>query len=190
MRFSLLFSAAFAFFLQTLNPVHAGPVVDEAARVEGLIIEKKYTDAVLAMDAAIDKLWRAIPLTFVDFHFVTERPKGYGLYEPRPNTIFKAGEDMIVYVEMAGFDYRKDGAYFTSDMTIDMEIRSRDGKVLGEQKNFLKLSQRSRVPGREYFAVIIYNFATIPAGKYALRTIINDKHANESGWFQQEFEVR
>ncbi len=183
-------SVLLLFFVHILNPVYAGPVVDEAARAEGLVLEKKYTDSILAMDAAMDKLWNVIPLTFVDFHFVTKRPTGYGNYEPRPNTVFKAGEDMIVYVELAGFEYRRDGKHFTSQMSIDMEIRSRDGKVLGEQKDFLKLSQRSRVPGREYFAVIIYNFATIPNGKYALRTFVTDKHADDRAWFQMEFEVQ
>ena len=190
MRFSLLFTAALALFLQSLSPAQSGPVVDEAAKAEGLVLENKFTESILAMDSAIGKLWNAIPLTFVDFHFVTKRPTGYGLYEPRPNTVFKAGEDMIVYVELAGFDYKQDGKHFTSEMSLDMEVRSLDDKVLGSQKGFLKLSQRSRVPNREYFAVVIYNFETIPPGKYALRTYVTDTHANDTQWFQQEFEVQ
>ena len=190
MRFSVLFSAALALFLQTLSPVQSGPVVDEAAKAEGLVLENKFTESIIAMDNAIGKLWNAIPLTFVDFHFVTKRPTGYGVYEPRPDSVFKAGEDMIVYVELAGFDYKKDGAHFTADMSLDMEIRSLDDKVLGSQKDFLKLTQRSRVPNREFFAVVIYTFDSIPPGKYALRTYVTDKHANDTQWFQQEFEVK
>ena len=190
MRFSFLFSAVLALFLQTLSPAQSGPVVDEAAKAEGLVLENKHTEAILAMDSAIGKLWNAIPLTFIDFHFVTKRPTGYGDYDPRPTNVFRAGEDMIVYVEMAGFDYKQEGKHFLADFSLDMEIRSLEDKVLGSQRDFLKLSQRSRVPNREFFAVIVYTFDTIPPGKYALRTYVTDKLANDTQWFQQEFEVK
>ncbi|MCP5080224.1 MAG: hypothetical protein GY948_00835 [Alphaproteobacteria bacterium] len=189
MRNILLLSAVLAMLLQASVPTVAGPMVEEATKAEGLVLENKAIDAIIAMDSAVGKLWNVIPLTFVDFHFVTKRPTGYGDYEPRPNNVFKPGEDMIVYVELAGYDYKQEGKRFKAEFSVDMEVRSPEGKVLGSRKNFLQLSRSSRVPNREFFAVVIYTFDQITKGKYAIRTFVTDKNANDKQWFQLDFEV-
>ena len=190
MRVFLSFIATLMVLSTTTLPAVSGPMVEETTKAEGLVLENKAVEAIVAMDSAVGKLWNVIPLTFVDFHFVTKRPTGYGDYEPRPDSVFKAGEDMIVYVEIAGFEYKQVGKRFNADFTVDMEVRSLDDKVLGERKGFLQLKQSSRVPNREFFAVIIYTFDQITPGKYAIRTYITDKNANDKQWFQMQFEVK
>ena len=182
--------AAIAALFHLTMQVHAGPIVDEAAKAEALIGEGKRVDAILAMDLAIAKLWDELPLTFIEAMFVTERPTGYGAYTPRPDNAFKLGEDRIVYIEMAGYEFGRDGDYFTIGMSADVAVTNDAGKVLGGQKDFIKLSLRSRVPNREFFAVIIYNFNGLAAGKHTVTTTVKDAASDDKSTFDLEFVIK
>lgn len=169
---------------------HAGPIVDEAARAEVLINEGKKVDAVIAMDTAIAKLWDRLPLTFMEAMFVEKRPTAYGAYNRRANPVFKPGEDMIVYMEMAGYEYGRDGDFFVIDMSADVEVKTAEGKVLGGQKNFKQMGVRSRIPIREFFEVVVYQFEGLAKGSYIASTTITDKTSGEEAVFDLPFQIQ
>ncbi len=167
----------------------AGPVVDAAAKAEALADEGKRLDAVLALDAVVARLWDKVQLTFVETLFVSDRPKSYGVYNPRPNSIFKPGEDMTIYAEFIGYEFGRDGDYFTIGLKADTEVKSEAGKLIGGQKEFLTLSHRSRVPAREFFAVITYSFSGLAPGKYVVTTKLNDQNSDQWASFDLPFEI-
>ena len=190
MKTGMIIAGAFAMLSFLFSPTSAGPIVDAAAKAEALADEGKRLDAVLAMDAAVARLWDKVQLTYIETLFVSARPKAYGVYDLRENNTFKAGEEMIVYTELIGYGYGRDEDYFTVLLKADMEVKSEAGKVLGGQKDFITLSHRSRVPAREFFAVIIYNFSDIAPGKYILTTKLKDQNSDQWASFDLPFEIQ
>ncbi|MEM8687984.1 MAG: hypothetical protein AAGF81_11680 [Pseudomonadota bacterium] len=167
----------------------AGPIVEEAARAEALIADGKGVDAVIAMDAAVTKLWEQLPLTFMEAMFVEKRPTAYGVYDRRQSSAFKPGEDMIVYMEMAGYEHGRDGDFFVIDMSADVEVKTAEGQVLGGQKDFVKLGLRSRFHNREFFGVVVYQFEGLAKGNYIATTTIKDKQSGNEAAFDLPFQI-
>ena len=178
------------FVLSSSSNAQAGPIVDEAAKAEALIAEGKGVDAVIAMDTAVAKLWDQLPLTFMEAMFVKERPTAYGVYDRRETSVFKPGEDMIVYMEMAGYEYGRDGDFFVIDMTADVDVKTAAGKRLGGQKDFVKLGLRSRIPNREFFGVVVYQFEGLAKGEYVATTTIKDKQSGDEAVFDLPFQIQ
>lgn len=167
----------------------AGPVAETAAEAEAFALDGKPIDAILTMDAALGKLWNQLPLTFIEALFVQTRPEGYGVYTPHPSNSFTAGEDMLVYTELAGYGYGRDGDHYTIALDADMEVRTEDGKLLGGQQDFVELTHRSRVPSREFFAVLTYNFTGIAPGQYKVTTTLRDQNSDRVSSFGLTFEI-
>jgi hypothetical protein len=165
----------------------AGEIADAAAKAETLLAEGKGVEAVVAMDKAVGQLWDKLPLSFLEAHIVTSQPSGYGSYEIHPTSRFKPGEQILVYAELAGFGYGRDGDQFVIELDADVELRTKEGKILGGQANFANFSYRSRVPNREFFAVMTYNFTGFAAGDYVVVTRLRDKNSGKSGEFQLPF---
>jgi hypothetical protein len=176
-------------FFGMATPTMAGPIVEQAKEVEKLIDGGKGVDAVLAMDNAVAKLWDRLPLTFLEALFVAGRPSGYGIYDQRPDNRFKAGEDMLVYAELAGYEYKRDGNLFVIYIAADVEVKSADGKVLGGKKEFAKFGLRSRVPNREFYAVLTYNFTGLKPGNYVAVTTMTDKASGDVSSFDLPFVI-
>jgi hypothetical protein len=173
---SQIISAVLLAFFGFLTPtVQAGSITDAAAEAESLADEGKALDAILAMDVAVQKLWDKVEFNFIDVLFVEKPPEGYGIYEPRANHKYKSGDDMILYMELVGYKYVRDGIFFKAELKADMQVKDSNGKVLGAREDFVTLNMRSRVPAREFFGVITYNFDPIGAGDYVLTTKLKDQ---------------
>ncbi len=178
------------FLICSASNVTAGPIVEEASKAEALIEQGRGIDAVIAMDTAVAKLWDKLPLTFMEAMFVKTRPTAYGVYDRRETSVFKPGEDMIVYMEMAGYEYGRDGDFFLIDMSADVEVKTAAGKRLGGQKDFVKLGLRSRIPNREFFGVVVYQFEGLATGDYIASTTIKDKHSGDAAVFDLPFKIQ
>ena len=170
-------------------PAFAGEVADAGAKAEALAGEGKYLEALDALSAASDSIWQKSPIVFRKTLFVASDPAGYGIFDLRENSVFKAGEPLIVYAEPVGFGYGKDGGLSTINLSLDFEIRSKDGKVLGSQKEFSTASLRSRVQNREFMLKVVYTLNGVPAGDYEVVTTVNDKVSAKSGSFTLPFTI-
>jgi len=189
MRLQKLGSILFALFVFITPTVQAGSITDAAQKAEILADEGKALDAILAMDVAVQKLWDKVEFNFIDVLFVEKPPGGYGIYEPRTDATYKSGDDMILYMELVGYKYRQDGKFFKAELKADMQVKTTDGKVLGAREDFITLNMRSRVPVREFFGVITYNFDPIPAGNYVLTTKLKDQFGTNWVSVDKEFTI-
>jgi len=167
----------------------AGNVTDAADQAEKLAQQGNSIDALVTMDEAVGRLWDKLPLTVLESDFVTTKPGGYGNYEVRPDARFKAGEKMLVYAELAGFGYGRDGDLFIINLGADVQLRDNEGKVLGGQANFATFNYRSHVPNREFFAFITYNFTGLKPGAYTVVTTLRDHNSNKTGSFELPFTI-
>ena len=165
----------------------AGEAVDAATKAEQLASDGKFSDALLAMDEAKESIWKATPLTFRKALFVASDPQGFGIYDIRDSSSFKRSDPLIIYSEPQGYGYGRDGDIYVIDLTLDFTIKSPDGKVVAEQKNFASLTLRSRVPNKEFMAKVTYDFSGLPAGDYEVTTAAKDKNSDKSGAFTLKF---
>ncbi|CAN5217907.1 hypothetical protein BH10PSE7_BH10PSE7_04540 [soil metagenome] len=167
----------------------AGEIADAGAKAEALAAQGKYLDALDTLSSASDAIWQKSPLVFRKALFVAADPAGYGMFDLRENAIFKQGEPLLVYAEPVGFGYGKDGALSTINLSLDFEIKNKDGKVLGSQKEFSNASLRSRVQNREFMLKVVYTLNGAPAGDYEVTTTVNDKVSGKSGSFTLPFTI-
>lgn len=185
MRLSVLGLAAAIALLP--SAATGGEIADAGSKAEALAAQGKYLEALDALSTASDTIWQKSPIVFRKTLFVASDPGGYGIFDLRESNVFKPGEQLLVYAEPVGFGYGKDGALSVIDLSLDFEIRGKDGKVLGSQKAFSASTLRSRVQNREFMLKVVYTLNGAPAGDYEVTTTVNDKVSGKSGSFTLPF---
>ena len=169
----------------------AGEVAELAAKAEQLLQQGKALAAYEALDAAMNRLWQRLPLTVRKATFVVGKPGGFGVYNPRENAVFRPGEPVIVYLELAGFGHRPLSGAFEISITGDAAIADASGKkILASMKDFLKSRMVSRRKNREFFAHLTLELSGAPAGRYQLLLTLKDKVSGKSAKVRLPFEIR
>ena len=169
----------------------AGDIADLAAKAEQLLQQGKPVAAYETLDAAMDMLWQRMPLTVRKAVFVVGRPGGFGIYNPRENAVFKPGEPMVVYLELAGFGHKPLSGAHEIAITGDVAIADESGrKVLANMADFLKSRMVSRRKNREYFAQVTVELSGAPAGRYQLLLMLRDKVSGKTARVRMPFEIR
>lgn len=172
-------------------PLAAGAQGLEAAarRAAALVEQGRHAAAIDALNEAIDQVWDAAPLTFRKTLFVTAKPAGYGVYDARAGNEFKPGEKLLVYAEPVGYGFRREGAFNVVDISVDVQVSTAAGKVLGGQDGFTRFGLRSRVRNKEFYFFITYNFSGLAPGDYIAKTTINDRAGGKSAAFSLPFTI-
>ena len=182
--------AGLALALGLAGIAFAGPLQDKAAEAEAALGADKGGEAVTLMREALFEAWQAAPLAIAKATFVTAPADGYGIYMPRPDTVFNAGEALLAYLEPVGFDWKKEGELFTSLLTVDFDLTTPDGRVLAGQKGFGQFDFKSHVPNTEYMANLTLNVSGAPAGDYVLVLTVNDAHGGGAVKVDMPFSIR
>lgn len=169
----------------------AGPVADKAAEVETATTAGDFLTAMKGAQDISDMVWEATPgLIFTETMAVAEPAAGYGLYNPRPDTIYKTGEAIILYAEPFGFGYGDGGeGLFTIGFAVDLQVLDETGGELANVQNVTELNLASRYKNREFQANLTYNLDGIEPGKYRLITTLRDKNSAKTGSFETAIEI-
>lgn len=172
-------------------PVWAGPVADKAAEIETLVDASDMAAALTAADDLYGMVWDSAPtINFRNVVLVTESAAGFGIYNPRPDEKYKAGEPIIIYAEPYGFGYAVPSEGLNSlGFIIDLKVISEAGEVLGEIPNVTEVSLESRYKNREFQANLTYNLDGVPPGRYVLQTTLRDKNSAKTGTFENTVEI-
>jgi hypothetical protein len=184
---SVLPHALAAMLLIPVGPSLAGELADAGAMADSQMGQEQYLEALGTLSAAEDKVWQKSPLLFRKTVFVASDPKGFGIYDLHEGETFKRSESIILYAEPVGYGYRKDGELNVIDLTLDFEVKAKDGRLIGGQKNFANPQLHSRVQNREFFVKVVYDFSAVPPGQYEVKTTVNDKTTGKSGSFVMPF---
>ncbi len=168
----------------------AQTVSDDAKKAEALAAGGKYADAISALDDAAELLWRKSPLVCRRALWVAEKAAGFGEYNPREDNAFKSGEDMLAYAEPIGFDWRKSGDIWHTDLVVDFIIRGKDGKELFRKNDFGKFDIASRARNREFMLNLSYSVTGAPAGEYIAETHLRDKVSGKQGSCSLPFTIK
>lgn len=135
--------------------------------------------AASTLRAALAEVWSLKPMGIKGASLVAQKAGAYGQYQPRPNNVYQKGEPILIYVEPAGYRFKKQGEMYTFGFSADFAVLSEDGKVLGGQKNFNRWQFSSREPLFEVYVNLTYNLTGAPPGTYLMQTTLHD--ANGGG---------
>lgn len=93
-------------------------------------------DALVELNKVLLSVWEACPLTARKSLLVSKKTAGFGMYEPRPNNIYKPGEPVLLYVQPIGYTHKKTGKFYEFGLTADFSLLSAGGDVLGGIRGF------------------------------------------------------
>ena len=184
-------AAGAALLLALGGAVLAGPIIDKAAEAEAAVGNGDYLGGLAAAEEIAAQVWDATPgILFLETLPVTEPAAGFGLYNPRPDAVYKSGEAIIIYAEPVGFGYGTGGeGLFTVGFAVDLQVLDEAGQELGNVENVTELNLTARYKLREFQANLTYNLEGIAPGKYRLVTTLRDKNSPKTGSFETAIEI-
>jgi len=181
---------AMSLMLSSCGLAIAGPLQDQAAAVEAALADGKGDEAIALMREALFEVWKKAPLAIPTATYVTAPADGYGIYTARPDSTFAEGEPLLIYLEPVGFDWKQEGDFYISLLTVDFDLATPDGTVLAGQKGFGKFDFKSHVPNTEYMANLTLNVSGAPAGDYVLDLTVNDENGGGSAKVRLPFSIK
>ena len=184
------FLIALALLLLATPAAGADEALTAIDRAKADYQKKNYLGAVEALRAALDAAWLKAPLTARNVQFVTDRPKGYGYYEPRTGDVFETIEPTLLYCEILGYTAKKEGDFYKFAISADFAVKDDKGQVLGGQKNFHNWESRSRSFNTELMMFFTFNFKGLPKGKYALMITLYDKNSSKTAVIEKAFAIK
>ena len=104
--------------------------------------------------------------------FVTAKVEKFGQFEPRPNAVFKLGEDVRLYVEPTGFIAVDRTGASQIDATADIEVTGADGRLFLERKNLMSLKHSNPKTLRNVF--VNFSVKVPAAGMYVVSFRLTD----------------
>jgi hypothetical protein len=181
---------ALALWAGSLVPIHAGEIEDLGREAEKQANAGQQLQAVETLRRAINVLTAKGPLALRRVQFITEPPRGFGIYQPRADNVFRPGEPLIVYAEPVGVGWKAEGELNRAQMVTDFEIRTADGKVLGGQKEFGKFEFNSRERNQEIFTHLTITLSGARPGRYVLAATYRDLVNGKSAMLELPFEIK
>jgi hypothetical protein len=168
----------------------AGEIEDLARAAEAKANAGQFVEAVETLRGALASLMARGPLALRRVQFITELPKGFGLYQPRANSVFRPGEPLIVYAEPVGMGWRTEGDVHHAHVVTDFEIRTSEGRVLGGQKEFGRFQFDSRDRNQEVMTHLTIRLSGAQRGSYVFSATYRDQVNGKSATLELPFEIR
>lgn len=181
---------ALALWAGPMAPVHAGEIEDLAREAEKQANAGQHLEAVETLRRAINVLTAKGPLALRRVQFISEPPRAFGIYQPRADNVFRAGEPLIVYAEPVGMGWKAEGGVNRAQMATDFVIRTADGKILGGQKEFGKFEFNSLERNHEVMTHLTIKLSGAPPGRYVLAATFRDLINGKSAMLELPFEIK
>jgi len=181
---------ALALLTASIGAIRAGEIEDLAREAEKQANAGQHLQAIETLRRAVNVLAAKGPLLLRKVQFISEPPKGFGIYAPRPNNVFARGEPLIVYAEPIGMTWKTEGAINRAAMATDFDIRTPDGKVLGGQKEFGKFEFNTREFNQEVHTHLTITLSGAPPAKYVLVASYRDLVGGKTATLELPFEIK
>lgn len=182
-------SVVFAMAFLAVSNAHAGFVADKGAEAEKLVENGDPLAAVDALNAAIEAVWRDMPLTVRNLRHV-KSAMGYGVYAERADNVYKSNETVLLYAELLGQMLgESDLGDKEVGIDIDLVLTNGSGKRVFSGKGIVKLRQPVRYLNKEFMLKIDLTFNGAPADKYVAALTARDVHSDKTTSFDVAFEI-
>lgn len=169
----------------------AGPLADAAARAEQLAASGDATGARAAILDAVSDFSAGLPFAVGTATFVAGDPSGFGMFEPRPDNVFKPGEKIVAYIEPVGLTWKPARVLkkMETRFTVDFDLLDGSGTVLGSQKAFGNFTFTGISKNAEIFATLTLDVSEAPVGSYVLRYHLNDTNSGKTASVDLPFSI-
>ena len=168
----------------------AEELTDLAKQADSEAKAGKNLEAYDTMRKATLQVWNAGPFLFHKALFVTGSPNGFGIYDPRPDNVFKQGEKLVIYVEPVGFTWEPKDGLNHAQIVADLVLKDGEGTVVGQQEGFGTFTFDSREENMEVMSALTIDFTEAPPGKYAAELKFTDKVGGKTASFELPFEIK
>ncbi len=118
--------------------------------------------------------------------FVVSDPEAYGIFEERNSSIFKPGEEVLLYVEPAGITYtnttdERGNKLYSMNLTADIIVSDKEGNILGGEQNipisnFISRHQNKKIE----LDLSLTGTETLDPGDYILKYVVTDENSGKS----------
>ncbi|HUU65683.1 MAG TPA: hypothetical protein VMW57_00160 [Methyloceanibacter sp.] len=169
---------------------HAETLADMAKQAESDSKGGKHLEAFDTMRKATLEVWNAGPLLFRKSLFVSGPPGGFDIYDRRPDSVFKQGEKLVIYVEPVGFTWQPKDGLNHALLVADLVLKDGEGTVVAQQEGFGTFTFNSHEQNMEIMAVLTVDFTDAPVGKYIAVLKFTDKLGDKSASFDLPFEIK
>ena len=118
--------------------------------------------------------------------FVSSDPVAYGVFEERNSSVFKPGEEVLLYVEPVGIQDKNTtdengNKLYSLNMTADLIISDKDGSIVGGEQNIPLTNFTSRHQNKEIeLDLSITGTETLDPGDYMLKWIVTDQNTGKN----------
>ncbi len=172
-------------------PLFAQSLADQVAQVESLLAAGQDAEALAATRALHGTVWdTTVGLTIGEAVLTADPAPLWGIYNPRENDRFKAGEPILIYAEPMGFGYGSAGdGLYSIGFYVDLKVVRDTGELVGDLPGVTELNVTSRYMNREFPANLTYTLDGIAPGRYVLQTTLRDKNSAKIGSFDTSVEI-
>ncbi|THB79110.1 MAG: hypothetical protein D6B25_02425 [Desulfobulbaceae bacterium] len=105
---------------------------------------------------------------------VFSKATGFGMYQVRPDNVYKAGEPIIIYGELKDLSYRENGRKFEFGVDIIGAVEDDSGNILADGIPMGTIEFNSFHMNKEVYLNVTFNLSGVQSGKYTLVTRIKD----------------
>lgn len=186
---AVVFALAVLASVSFAGAADAEELTDMAKQAESDMEAEKPLDAYEVMRKATRQVWDSGPLLFRKALFVAGAPSGFGIYDPRPDSVFKPSEKLIIYVEPVGFKWEPKDGLNRARLVADLALKDSEGNVVAEQEGFGTFTFDSREQNMEIMTALTIDFTDAPPGKYTAEMKFNDEVGDKSATFELPFEI-
>ena len=142
------------------------------------------------LEEALDLVRERSPLVVDNFYLVTEPAQLYGNFQIRENNIFSPTDKMRFYAEPKNYNYNEVPDGYETWIKVDFVVMDTEGKVQGEQENFLNQKFFSRSKIHDFFLNLSINLGgALSAGDYIVEFTVKDGISNKQAVVRQDFVV-
>jgi len=110
----------------------------------------------------------------IDQLFLCEEINGYRDYIKREGNTLRSGEPLLLYIEPAGYQIRKEGSEYKIWVSEDASIVNEKGEVIFQKNNWVEYHRGFVSPVIPFY--ITNRVTDIPPGKYAFKFTIKDNY--------------
>lgn len=169
----------------------AGALADAATRAEQLAASGDAAGARAAIRDAVSDFSAGLPFAVGTATFVVSDPSGFGMFEPRPDNVFKPGEKIVAYIEPMGLTWKPAQVpdKMETRFTVDFDLLDAGGTVLGSQKAFGNFNFTGVTKNAEIFATLTLDVSEAPVGSYVLRYHLNDTNSGKTASVDLPFSI-
>jgi hypothetical protein len=143
-----------------------------------------------AQENATAAVWERLPFSARHVMFVARKATAYGDYEARSSNVFAPGEKLLTYLEPLGYAWTANGDTYRIGVSVDFEVLSTTGKILGGQKEILKQKLETHYRNREFYINSTMDIDGATAGDYVLVYTLHDLANGHTTRLEQPFTIK